>query len=180
MLTDAGPTGYLSNELKRLDLLIHREIVRMRARYNLSLDEFRGLYISDEQVDSYVHTQENQDGSEERVEMLSARVKALRAVDAGRSATDTPFGRLAQEFGLVSFEIDVLLLALAPELDLKYETLYAYLNNDVGRKWPSYGLALRLFADTIDERTKLRRSLLPGATLLREGLLVHIERPAYS
>ncbi len=180
MLTGVDPTGYLSDELKRLDLLIHREILRMRARYNLSLDEFRGLYISDEQVDSYVRAQGNQEGAEESVEMLSARVNALRAVSAGRSAAYTPFGRLAQEFGLVSFEIDVLLLALAPELDLKYETFYAYLNNDVGRKWPSCDLALRLFADEMDERTKLRRYLLPGATLFREGLLVHIERPSYS
>ena len=34
-----------------LDALLAREIQRLRARYQLSLDEFRGLYISDAQVD---------------------------------------------------------------------------------------------------------------------------------
>src|SRR6266699_3526654 len=38
----------------RLDERIEREIRRMRARYELSLDEFRGLYVSDEQVDRLV------------------------------------------------------------------------------------------------------------------------------
>jgi hypothetical protein len=34
-------------------------------------------------------------------------------------------------FALDDFERDVLLLAVAPELDLRYEVLYSYLNNDV-------------------------------------------------
>ena len=38
---------YLYVELKRLDLLLHRQILRLRGAYQLSLDEFRGLYISD-------------------------------------------------------------------------------------------------------------------------------------
>ena len=29
------------------------------------------------------------------------------------------------------------MLAVAPEIDLKYETLFAYLNNDITRKWPT-------------------------------------------
>ena len=44
------PKNYLSMALQRLDLLLQREILRLRASYQLSLDEFRGLYISDEQV----------------------------------------------------------------------------------------------------------------------------------
>ena len=43
---------YLQTELQRLDLLVHREILRLRALYQLSLDEFRGLYVSDQQVDT--------------------------------------------------------------------------------------------------------------------------------
>ena len=37
----------LAPELARLDTLIDREIRRVRARYELSLDEYRGLYVSD-------------------------------------------------------------------------------------------------------------------------------------
>ena len=48
------------------------------------------------------------------------------------------------EFSLSPIEQDILLLAVAPEIDLKYETLFAYLNNDITRKWPTFDLALRI------------------------------------
>ena len=47
------PNNYLSMAFQRLDLLLQREILRLRASYQLSLDEFRGLYISDEQVNQH-------------------------------------------------------------------------------------------------------------------------------
>src|SRR5690606_41754107 len=40
--------------LQRLDLLLYRQILRLRASYQLSLDEFRGLYVSDQQVDALI------------------------------------------------------------------------------------------------------------------------------
>ena len=53
-MTTVACGTYLDAALHRLDLLLHREILRLRARYQLSLDEFRGLYVSDEQVDHLV------------------------------------------------------------------------------------------------------------------------------
>ena len=37
---------HLRSRLEWLDLLLHREILRLRASYQLSLDELRGLYVS--------------------------------------------------------------------------------------------------------------------------------------
>src|SRR5215211_8658019 len=54
MSTTPHISEYLSIKLQRLDVLLHREILRLKATYQLSLDEFRGLYISDEQVDRLV------------------------------------------------------------------------------------------------------------------------------
>ena len=76
-----------------------------------------------------------------------------------------------------------LLLALAPEIDLKYVTLYAYLNNDVTKKWPSYDLALSLFSSDRREMIGNRAYLGPHATLFRSGLLQPVQqsqdRPAW-
>ncbi len=58
--------------------------------------------------------------------------------------TVRPGRRLVAEFSLSPIEQDILLLAVAPEIDLKYETLFAYLNNDITRKWPTFDLALRV------------------------------------
>jgi len=181
MFTD--PLEHLSAELQRLDLLLHREILCLRATYALSLDEFRGLYVSDEQVDHSIdqalgHTQETP-----AVQELTERAEALRGANAERVTAALPWHRLVTAFDLLPVEQDILLLALAPEIDLKYENLYAYLNNDVTRKWPTCDLALRLFAPSRSQRMSLRSYLLPQAPLFRHSLLQPIqptpERPSW-
>src|SRR3954454_8981476 len=157
MSTD--PLEHLSLELRRLDLLLHREILRLRATYELSLDEFRGLYVSDEQVDRLI--EQRRQGSSSTAARLTEQAAALRAANTERLPADTPWARLAAEFALSPIEQDVLLLALAPETARKSETLYAYLNNDVTRKWPTSFLALRFLSDAPAQKTQLRPHLLP-------------------
>jgi hypothetical protein len=166
-----GAWEELQAELRRLDLLLHREILRLRAAYQLSLDEFRGLYISDEQVDSLVNQAMSGDRAVPFVADLTTRAEALRTTNATLLEDGSPWRRVVEEFSLTRFEQDVLLLALAPEVDLKYQTLYAYLNNDITRRWPTRDLALRLFVATPDKGAGLRRHLLPEAPLFRTGLL---------
>jgi ATPase family associated with various cellular activities (AAA) len=138
--------------LARLDAALAREVLRLRVRYQLSLDEFRGLYVSDEQVDALLN----------RAPTLPPEWAALPgrqphpAIDALRVA-----------FGLDDAAIDVLLLALAPDLDPAYATLIAYLNDDVRRRWPTADLARRLFGDTA--------ALDPAGPLVVPGLLLPIE-----
>ena len=160
---------YLSVELQRLDLLLHREVLRLRAAYQLSLDEFRGLYISDEQVNQLIDRALNYDGTTSASEELTQRAAALRA--AANGSDDSPWHKLVREFSLAPTEQDILLLAVAPEIDLKYETLFAYLNNDITRRWPTFDLALRVCSMTPEQRVETRRYLLPGGTLFSNGLL---------
>jgi hypothetical protein len=47
---------------------------------------------------------------------------------------------LKQAFDLSAFDVDVLLLAFAPELDPRYERLYAYLQDDMTKKRPTINL----------------------------------------
>lgn len=169
MYTD--PLEHLEAELKRLDLLLHREILRLRAAYALSLDEFRGLYISDEQVDRLAGQALGEQQPDLDVAALTDRAETLRLQHRDLLAEDLPWNRLVTTFDLSSFEQDVVLVALAPEVDLKYETLYAYLNNDVTRKAPTFDLALRLFAGKGEDRSRLRRALLQGGTLFGSGIL---------
>src|SRR6266496_5109767 len=181
MSTAADTREYLSIKLQRLDLLLHREILRLRARYQLSLDEFRGLYISDEQVNSLVNQEVGYEGENSAAEELTARAEVLHSADD--SQEDLIWRRLAGEFSLSETEQDILLLALAPELDLKYETLYGYLNNDVTRKWPTNDLTLRVLALDDDQKTSIRRCLTIEATLFSSGLLRPVtqtpERPSW-
>ena len=152
----------LDVEFARLDRLLEREILRLRARYELSLDEFRGLYISDRQVDELIGARAGNGGD-----------GALRLA-ADRVAPDShgvPWQRLAAALGLDDDMRDLVLLALAPEYDPKYEVLFAYLNNDVTRKLPTAELAGRVFGSSRAHRVAVRGALGPEAPLLRHGVL---------
>jgi len=177
------PASYLSLKLQRLDALLHREILRLRARYQLSLDEFRGLYISDEQVNGLINQAIGYQGDTSAIDELTRRAEALRLSDQAQMADDLLWRRLAAEFSLSPVEQDILLVAVAPEIDLKYETLYAYLNNDVTRKWPTRDLALRVLALDANQINSVRRCLTNEATLFSKGLIQEIpsaaERPSW-
>ena len=88
------------------------------------------------------------------------------------------------EFSLAPIEQDICCCwPVAPEIDLKYETLFAYLNNDVTRKWPTCDLALRLLSTHAAQQLHMRRYLMPESTLFASGLLQPIHaaptRPAW-
>lgn len=84
--------------------------------------------------------------------------------------TSSPLKALIN-FGLDDFDLEVLLIALAPDLDARFERLYAYLNDDVTRRRPTVGLALELLgADPF--LADARRRFQDGSALVAGGLLV--------
>jgi hypothetical protein len=68
-----------------------------------------------------------------------------------------------------------LLICLAPEIDRKYDSLFAYLQNDITRKKPSLDLLLTLACSTLDERLAARNAFDPRAPLLKYHLLETME-----
>lgn len=151
-------------DLQRLDALVHREILRLRAAYQLSLDEFRGLYVSDEQVDALL-----------RASLLERNGHASGPVSLDvptiERPPDSPLAMLGREFSLSELELDAVLAAAAPELDPKYETLYAYLNNDVSKKAATADLISRLLRGAERSTAVIRSALLPRSPLFTQGLL---------
>lgn len=122
--------GLLAKERAWLDSCLERDLHAQRAVYELSPEEFKGLWVSDDLVLAY-----------------------LRERDAAGPETpicplEEPLSRLAARFGLMDRERALLVLALAPDVDGKYESIFAYLNGSVSRRWPTWGLACRLFGGT--------------------------------
>lgn len=156
--------------LQRLDILLGQAAVAMAAdRSVVSTDAFRGLYISPEEV----------------AELLQRAPGAPRlySAPADRPTALNTLSRLtwlAQAFGLSDFDIDVLLLSLAPELDRRYERLYAYLQDHVSRRWPTVDLALNLLCPHAASRLERRTHFDPDAPLIRHGLVHLIPDPDYN
>jgi hypothetical protein len=142
----------MRRNLTRLDAALAREVTRLRARYQLSLDEFRGLYVSDEQVDA----------------LLAARVARPESDDLPPLSPTPEISDVIARLGLDARAADLLLLALAPDIDPIYPTLFAYLNDDVGRRWPTADLTRRLFG--FDDATAA--ALDPEGPLFGTGLVL--------
>ncbi|MEU7467357.1 ATP-binding protein [Streptomyces sp. NPDC044984] len=89
-------------------------------------------------------------------------------------------GTLARRFGLSPLDLDLLLVALAPDLDARFERLYGYLNDDLTRRRPTVGLALELCG--LGGASPARFRLAPGAPLVAGGLVevTEPERPPLS
>jgi hypothetical protein len=82
-----------------------------------------------------------------------------------------PLASLAERYGLSWFDCAVILIALAPEADLRYERLYAYLQDDVARRRPTVDLILNLLCPSAPERLDFRVHFAPNAVLLRHRLI---------
>ena len=78
---------------------------------------------------------------------------------------------LQRVFTLSDLDIDAILVALAPEIDLRYERLYAYLHDDVTRRRPSIDLALNILCTTAGEKLRQRERFAPDAPLVRNRLI---------
>jgi hypothetical protein len=137
---------HLAARLELIETRIRAAVARRRATDPDPDDRFRGLYVSDLQVD----------------EMLAGRtapilpsapdptfIEQLRAVEADAEAAeaagaDVRLRRLVRSFDLQPLDVELLLVALAPDLDPRFERLYGYLHDDVSRRRASIGLALEL------------------------------------
>ncbi|MEM6599557.1 MAG: hypothetical protein AAF635_15585 [Cyanobacteria bacterium P01_C01_bin.69] len=95
-------------------------------------------------------------------EIIPAPAAALSAAD--------PLSRVQKVFGLSEFDVGVLILAIAPELDRRYERLYAHLQTDDIRR-PTVGLSQDLLCHSDRESEAGRNRFTSDAPLLRYGLI---------
>jgi hypothetical protein len=149
----------LRSALARLDLRVRLSVNGKRAELAEHMrDPFHGLYISDKDVD-------------ELLASVPGVEAAKRALLTPVAATVRRLARLAGMFDLSSFDQEVVLVCLAPEVDLRYERLYAYLQDDANRKHPTVDLVLRLLDLTPEAHVAAREALGAGGSLQRHGLL---------
>ena len=175
--------AYLEAELARIDVLLQREVHRWQVAGRDPADRFCGLYVSDADA---VGLLERPLGSnwgrtvtlpeaemaryieaEQRTRQQARQVQ-LMAEQCGHQLL---LRRLVAAFGLDPFEVDVLLIALAPALDLRYEQVYGYLQDNVTRKCPTVSLVVSLLCETIADRFSRLAHFGCGAPLIRDQLV---------
>src|SRR5215471_1630017 len=136
-------TEHLERECRWIDLLLHRQVLRLRALRDQAPDKFRGLYIADAEIDALLAGAEDS-AAADQIASLTEQIDILEQENAVclDQSPELPLAKLKTRFVLSPFECHILLIALAPELDLRYQMLYAYVQNDVTRKSPTIDLVL--------------------------------------
>lgn len=154
--------------MARLDQRLKRAVELARSEFGPEgvPDPFRGLYLSDDTVSTLL-------------ERTPGMPLYPVEVDSPEQESGSRLLWLARSFGLSLFELDIILLVLAPELELRYERLYAFLQDDVSKRRPSVDLALNLLCAGRDEKLACRSHFSASAPLVRHRLLHLYADPQY-
>ena len=174
-------------EMEWVDLLIRALVASVRAE-QAEDDHFRGLYLSEAQVDALLAAPLGaplwMTADRRRDADLRSRIGILRERNAARRQASLDAGVplrlecLRSRFGLREFEIGVLLICLAIGLDTRYERLYGYLQDDVTKTRPSVDLVLNLLEADPIERLAARACFERDAPLVRYRLVALFDDPS--
>jgi SpoVK/Ycf46/Vps4 family AAA+-type ATPase len=155
----------LLEALQRLNRLLEQACIIAQNVYGpeRTTDLFRGLHITHAEVEQL---------------LASPPVTSLLYVEEFRrmphlvaDGENWPLTWLIKQCDLSSFDIDVMIIALAPDIDLRYERLYAYLQDDVSRKRPNVDLILNLLCATPEIRMACLSHFGSDAPLMKHNLL---------
>ncbi|WNM30854.1 ATP-binding protein [Streptomyces sp. Li-HN-5-11] len=167
--TDAAPESteveHLWTRLKLVEERVRHAVAVRRAADPDPDDPYRGQYLTPDAVARIL----DEPGG-----------LAVPAHEPWQPPAGSVLDGLARRFGLSPLDLDLLLVAVAPDLDARFEQLYGYLNDDLTRRRPTVGLALELCG--LAGAPSARFRLAPGAPLIAGGLVevTEPERPPLS
>ena len=160
MTDDAMRDTEIQDRLRALSAHVRSLVGRRRAIDPDPENPYRGLFVSDDEAENLAA--ENGDRAYVRPGAGFAQLPIPSA--------NTRLGRIAAAFDLDTLDLDFLVIALAPDVEPRFEKLYGYLHDDLTRRRASVGLALELtgygFADPI-ARTRFSST----SSLVRGGLI---------
>lgn len=174
---------YLLLELGRIDVLIRRQVHLWELAGQNAKDQFRGLYITQNEARK-ISTRSigmnwgssvslsSSDEKSYTSEYKSFQNQAAQKVTAEFSPR---LFQLRQDFGLNDFEYNSFIIAAAPGLDLRYERIFGFLQDDVTRTFPTVSLILDLLLSSEADRISYLKYFTQDAPLIREGLIIPVE-----
>ncbi|MYY00928.1 AAA family ATPase [Streptomyces sp. SID4913] len=161
------PVADLWERLVRIEQRVRIAVALRRDADPEPDDPYRGQYLTAAAADRILESRD-----------------AFRPVPAHGAGEESPergrIAALAERFGLVAPDLDLLLVAMAPDIDARFERLYGYLNDDLTRRRATIGLALELCGLPAAGPGRFRFS--PSAPLVAAGLVevTETERPLLS
>lgn len=177
----ANSWDHLSDEFRCLDLRLRRQVLTQpHTQASDPLSSFKGLVITDAEIADLLAPQRNamvHPRSILELQELEQTLGALqdqihtRRIASRQAGTYLALARLAELFGLTPLEEQCVVVCLAPEVERKYEKLYAYLQDDATRRKPGIDLILNLLCESQGQKLAARPAFDSFAPLLKFKLL---------
>ncbi len=182
------PAEHVYDLLQILDLrlqILLEELPDDEGDASPNAREVSGLFIAPAEVRRLLGRSSFREGSaanvaaarqtlEQKEREIEERLVASRELNS-HSALEI----LAGIFGLSTEDCDVVLTCLAYVLDARYEKVFAFINNDLTKPYPTPLLVATIFGYDGQRRDRLRSCLRPDAPLLRRMLLRADRNGAY-
>lgn len=154
--------------LHRLDERLAKAIEQASALYgpDAATDSNRGLYVTETDVVNSLNRTPGEPlfFSDSQTFLKWGQV-------------ESQFLRLQQIYNLTEFDLDIVLIAIAPVIDRRYERIYAYLQDDVTQRHPTVDLALHLLCESATERLTQRSRFAATSPLLASACLQLVPDP---
>ncbi|MEV0292367.1 ATP-binding protein [Nocardia sp. NPDC050710] len=158
---------YLLARAAIVEARVRRAVAQRRVGDPQPEDPFRGLYLSEDAVDRLLQATHEPVGPDQpELELVAAADAVARADGASMRLL-----RVSEAFGLDELDVEILLVAIIPDIDARFEWLYGYLNDDVTQRRATVGLALSLCGVPAATAAGRARFIAEGA-LVRGGLVV--------
>ena len=154
----------LNQALHQLELLLQAAVSRADAAVHDPTDALRGLIVTPDEIERLL-TQPGLSGLWAGTEVHFDLLTPFTFAGDG-----SPFANLARTLNLSLVDQYILLITLAPELDRRYERLYAYLQDDVSLRRPTINLAMNCLAYA-RRAVRIWTRLAPESPLRWQGLI---------
>jgi hypothetical protein len=174
-------------ELERIDLLIRFQLTQAYQIHQFD-DGFNDVVIPMQILDRYPSLSVNQDCQTTEAVLPSQNIIRnafdeitgdiwLQKVESKRRGIRLRLDELETAFELNRLELDIFLLCLAPEYDLLYERVYAYLQNDVAKIRPSADFVSGVLYPWNSAKLDAAKYVDAEAPLCKHFLLQFIDEP---
>ncbi len=166
---------HLYAEMARMDVFLKRAVARLEAVQD-DENQMPGLVISRAEVDNLFAFSAGftPNPSPDPFEQLYQQAwdSALMTQQTGE-AQNIPLRllQLRTAFQLNPFEYDAFLICLAPSLDLRYEKILAYIQDDVTLRRPTVNGILQILVGDSEDRLRLLLAFLNNNRLLYHKLI---------
>lgn len=151
--------------------MVGRAIEQAQAVGQNPADVLRGLVVTQDEVEHYLET------TPLSGLWVDADDSALSLLTSPRADTDPELVQLMDMFDLTVLDLFILLVCLAPDIDRRFERMYAFLQDDISQRRPTVNLVMNLIGGDIQSRFAVWERLQPNYPLSQHRLIM-VKPPA--